>query len=187
LDGESETHATNRRKDKHPQGELRRSHPQKPKVYTMGDPFCSNGGTSEGARQAGFRAPHVWLHKAFRLRPLAPDVSLLTPLPWPLSSLPRNVGAILGIVDDYYWARSSNLVRSWRSSTTATRFVRQISCDPKHPCFVMNNGRPIRDQKVGYTGSLSTKSIFETTRAGGYVREQDNFRASTRSPCPSPE
>jgi hypothetical protein len=38
----------------------------------------------------------------------------------------------------------------------------------------MNNGRPIRDRKVVYTGSLSTKSIFETTRAGGYVREQDN-------------
>jgi DNA (cytosine-5)-methyltransferase 1 len=55
LDGESETYATNRREDKHPQVELRRSHPQKPKVYTIGDAFCGVGGTSEGARQAGFR------------------------------------------------------------------------------------------------------------------------------------
>jgi hypothetical protein len=44
----------------------------------------------------------------------------------------------------------------------------------------MNNSRPIRDQKVAYTGSLSTKSIFETTRAGGYVREPDNVREGNR-------
>jgi hypothetical protein len=33
--------------------------------------------------------------------------------------------AILEVVDDCYWARSSDLVRAWRSSTTATgSFVR---------------------------------------------------------------
>jgi DNA (cytosine-5)-methyltransferase 1 len=55
LVGESENNATNRRKDDHPQIELMRSHPQKSKVYKVGDVYCGGGGTSEGARQAGLR------------------------------------------------------------------------------------------------------------------------------------